>query len=64
MVTSYYSGDLETYLARKKAKSNPRNYSEAMKACKRKFVALKEQPSYLGSEVFRLRDYQVHTVVL
>ena len=50
---------LQVYKERKKAKTNPRNYDEAMKAVKKKFVAMKEQPGYLGSEELRMRDYQV-----
>ena len=64
VISSYYSMDLDTFVTRRKAKTNPRNYNEAMKANKKKFVALKEQPEYLGSETLRLRDYQVSFVIL
>ena len=59
VVSNYYSEDLAAYTARRRAKANPRNYAEAMKAVKKKFTPMKEQPSYLGSQELRLRDYQV-----
>ena len=62
VVFNYYPEDLAVYTARKKAKSNPRNYADAMKTQKKKFTPLKEQPAYLGSETFRLRDYQLDGV--
>jgi len=61
VLSNYYSEDLAAYTARKRAKANPRNYAEAMKAVKKKFNPMKEQPSYLGSKELRLRDYQVRT---
>ena len=51
---------IQVYKNRKEAKSNPRKFSKkAMKDMKVKFVAMKEQPAYLGSEELRMRDYQV-----
>ena len=34
-------------------------FVQAMKVVKRKFVLLKEQPDYIGSETLRMRDYQL-----
>ena len=59
VVKSYYPEDLKQFQARRKTKNNPRNYEDAMKAVKRKFVPLKEQPAYIGSETLQLRDYQL-----
>ena len=59
IVSDYYHEALEDYNARKKQKSNPRNYKESMKFFKKQFKPLKEQPSFIGSEELRLRDYQM-----
>ena len=62
VVNAYYADTLEEFDKRKKAKSNPKNYRESMKHVKKRFLAMKEQPEYLGSEELRLRDYQMEGV--
>ena len=59
VLVNYYPEDLAVYTTRKKAKTNPRNYADAMKSVKKKFTPMKEQPPYLGSETLKLRDYQL-----
>jgi len=59
VVKNYYKEELDLYNARKKAKTNPRNYKDSMKYCKKSFKSMKEQPEYIGSETLRLRDYQL-----
>ena len=59
VMKSYYSEPLEEYNTRKKLKCNPRSYKESMKFFKKTFRPLKEQPSFIGSEELRLRDYQM-----
>ena len=59
VIKTYYSEALTEYNARKKAKCNPRSYKESMKFFKKTFKPLKEQPSFIGSESLRLRDYQM-----
>jgi len=59
VVKNWYKEELDMYNARKKSKSNPRNYRDSMKLCKKTFKAMKEQPDYIGSDTLRLRDYQM-----
>ena len=59
MIKTYYTNDLAEYNARKKAKCNPRSYKESMKFFKKTFKPLKDQPTFIGSESLRLRDYQM-----
>ena len=59
VMKTYYNEALTDYNARKKARSNPRSYKESMKFFKKTFKPLKEQPSFIGSESLRLRDYQM-----
>ena len=59
VIKSYYSDALDEYNTRRKLKCNPRCYKESMKFFKKTFKPLKEQPSFIGSEELRLRDYQM-----
>lgn len=59
VVKNYYKEELALYNARKKTKTNPRNYRDSMKYCKKNFKSMKEQPDYIGSDTLRLRDYQL-----
>ena len=59
VIKNHYYEALTEYDARKKAKCYPRQYEESMKFCKKIFKPLKEQPSFIGSESLRLRDYQM-----
>ena len=59
VIKSYYSEALDEYNTRRKLKCNPRCYKESMKFFKKTFKPLKEQPSFIGSEQLRLRDYQM-----
>ena len=59
VMENYFTEALEEYKARKKQKCNPRSYQESIKYFKKTFKSLKEQPSFIGSEELRLRDYQL-----
>ena len=59
VISSYYDQALEEYNTRRKARCNPRSYKESMKFFKKTFKPLKEQPSFIGSDSLRLRDYQL-----
>eukprot|EP00092_Neocalanus_flemingeri_P005977 GFUD01006438.1.p1 GENE.GFUD01006438.1~~GFUD01006438.1.p1 ORF type:complete len:2243 (+),score=699.78 GFUD01006438.1:100-6828(+) len=59
LIKTLYKEELDNYYARKKSKSNPRNYRDSMKVCKKTFRPMKEQPDYIGNETLRLRDYQL-----
>ena len=59
VMENYFSEALEEYKARKKQNCNPRSYQESIKYFKKTFKSLKEQPSFIGSEELRLRDYQL-----
>ena len=59
VMESYYSDVLNEYHTRRKNTCNPRSYKESMKFFKKTFKPLKEQPSFIGSDELRLRDYQM-----
>ena len=59
IIKSCYREDYEMFKRRKKANADPRDYRSSMKGAKVKFTPMKEQPDYIGSESYRLRDYQL-----
>ena len=59
IIKTYYNKALANNNAREKAKSNLWNYKESIKFFKETFKPLKEQPSFIGIESLRLRDYQI-----
>jgi len=59
LIKAHYNSAFEEFKQRKRSKLDPKDYKEAMKAVKKRFVPMKEQPDYMGSETFRLRDYQL-----
>ena len=59
VMDNYFAEALEEYRTRKKQRCNPRSYQESIKYFKKTFKSLKEQPSFIGSEELRLRDYQL-----
>ena len=58
-VKANYAAELKEFKKRKKAGTDPADYKQAMKAVKKKFTLLKEQPDYLGTPELRMRDYQL-----
>ena len=59
VMENYFSEALEEYKTRRKQNCNPRSYQDSIKYFKKTFKPLKEQPSFIGSEELRLRDYQI-----
>ena len=59
LIKKHYSTVFDEFKRRKKSKTDPKDYKEAMKTVKKRFAPMKEQPDYIGSEKFRMRDYQL-----
>eukprot|EP00092_Neocalanus_flemingeri_P031244 GFUD01033937.1.p1 GENE.GFUD01033937.1~~GFUD01033937.1.p1 ORF type:complete len:2371 (-),score=719.51 GFUD01033937.1:118-7230(-) len=59
LIKTHYNSAFEEFKRRKRSKNDPKDYKESMKTVKKKFVPMKEQPDYIGSKKFRMRDYQL-----
>lgn len=58
LIHKKYSKKIDEYHVRQKSQKTPTKLSRVLKT-RPKFVPLKSQPDYIGSETFILRDYQM-----
>jgi len=61
-IKTHHQEELDKYDEKRKSKTNPKSYCEAMKLSRRSFKPMKEQPGYIGGTGLQLRNYQLRGI--